>query len=133
MVKEIRFTVPGYVQPKERTFGRSFVTPPKTRAYELEVRLAGKQAMNGMKPLAGFVGVNMEIVCAIPKSWKGKKRSLAEAGTLKPTHCDIDNQIKAIGDGMNKIVYEDDRLVNGLNVIRRYGPEDKATICVWEL
>jgi hypothetical protein len=66
--QEVSFTVTGYVQPKQRTFGRGFVTPPETRAYENEVRRAARQAMNGHPPIAGFVGLEREIICRVSAS-----------------------------------------------------------------
>lgn len=51
-------------------------------------------------------------------------------GKMFPTHCNIDNQIKALCDGMNEIVFVDDRFVNHLIVRREFGEEDRATMKV---
>lgn len=124
------FEIPGYCQPKQRTFGRSFVTPPETRAYEKMVRQLGKIAMRGKPPWRGFVGLEIEIICLMPTSWSVRKRHLAATGKLFPTFCDLDNQVKALGDSMNGVVYEDDRFVNSLVARREYGPEEKAIVRV---
>ena len=47
----------------------------------------------------------------IPKSWSERKRMEALAGALRPPKPDLDNLVKAVLDGCNKIVYEDDQQV----------------------
>ena len=126
----LRFEIPGYVQPKQRTFGNRFVTPPETRQYERHVRSCATLAMIHKRPYSGFIGLEIEIICSVPKSWSKKKKELAWMGKIFPTHCDIDNQVKAISDAMNRVVYDDDRRVNSLVVRREYGPEDRAIVTV---
>jgi Holliday junction resolvase RusA-like endonuclease len=132
-MKIVSFEIPGYCQPKQRTFGNRFVTPPETRAYEKVVRQLAHIAMRGQRPFDGFLGVEIEIICEIPKSWSKKKRDWAIAGKLFPTHCDLDNQTKAICDGMNRTVYEDDRRINHLIVRREYGEPERVTVTVRSL
>lgn len=122
------FTIPGYCQPKQRTFGRSFITPPATRLYERTVKSHARLAMNGKPSVRSFVGLEIEIICRIPPSWSKLKKSMALKGEIFPTNCDIDNQIKALADGMNGVIYEDDRQINSLIVRREFGPEDKVII-----
>ena len=86
--------------------------------------------MQGKPPVATYLGVDLEIWCAIPKSWPLKKQAWALAGKLYPTHCDADNQQKAILDGMNEVVYADDRFVNEIIARRKYAREDKAIVRV---
>ena len=86
--------------------------------------------MNGSPAMAAFVGLEIDIICKTPKSWSRRKTLQGLQGKLFPTHCDIDNQIKALSDAMNKVVFEDDRFVNYLLVRREYGPEDKAVVTV---
>lgn len=124
------FTVPGYVQPKERTFGNRFATPPKTRAYEKLVKDYARQAMGSKTPWRGYIGLEVEIIVEPSKSWSLKKKNWAMEGKIFPIHCDIDNQIKSLCDGMNKVVFEDDRFINSLIIRREYGIEDKAIIRV---
>jgi Holliday junction resolvase RusA-like endonuclease len=127
-MKVVRFEVPGYVQPKQRTFGKGWITPPETRAYEKLVRQMALLAMKGSKPFDGFIGLEIEIICEVPKSWSKKKAAFALEGRLFPTHCDIDNQVKALCDGMNRALYTDDRFVNHLLVRREYGQKDIAIV-----
>jgi Holliday junction resolvase RusA-like endonuclease len=127
---EIHIDIPGYVQPKQRTFGRGWVTPPETRAYEKLVRQISHLAMKGSPPLIGYIALEITITCEVPKSWSSKKRGKALRGEIYPTSCDIDNQAKAICDGMNKVVFLDDRFVNSLIARRVYGESDGAKIIV---
>jgi Holliday junction resolvase RusA-like endonuclease len=126
-MRAVEFEIPGYCQPKQRTFGNRFVTPPETRAYEKLVRQVANIAMKGNPPLLGFVSLSIRIYCSIPQSWSSKKRGLALRGELMPTHCDVDNCVKAITDGMNRTVFLDDRFVNELIVRRQYTEVEEKT------
>lgn len=123
----IQFEIPGYCQPKQRTFGK-FITPPKTRAYEKLVGQYAKSAMMGRAPLEGFCDLEIKIFCSIPKSFNKKKLALINGRKLWPTHCDIDNQIKAVSDAINKIIFTDDRFVKKIIATRIYS--DKEYVCV---
>ena len=126
-----QFVIEGYCQPKQRTFGRGFVTPPETRAYERLVGQLARVAMKGKPPYNGFCGLDVEIIHEIPKSWSRMKKYAAVQGKIFPTICDLDNQTKSISDAMNRIVFEDDRQVNHLVVRREYGAKDMATVRVF--
>lgn len=89
--------------------------------------------MKGKPPWRGFLGVEIEIICQVPKSWSKNKKNLALIGRLFPTSSDLDNCAKNFLDAMNRVVYEDDRFINHLTVRREYGPEDKATVTVYGL
>lgn len=127
------FTIPGYCQPKQRTFGRWFITPPETRAYENTIRKIAHHSMAGRLPIIGFLSLEIDIICEVPKSWTKKKKILACEDKIFPTHCDIDNQIKIISDGMNRIVYEDDRFISEIRARRYFGIEDKAIVTIKEM
>lgn len=126
-----RFTVHGYCQPKQRTFGRGFITPPETRAYEKLVKQTAKLAMTG-HPYAGFVEVIIHISCAIPKSFTKKKRDAALLHHIYPMHCDLDNCVKAISDAMNDVVYADDVLVMSISASRKYAEEECVNVSVYK-
>jgi Holliday junction resolvase RusA-like endonuclease len=87
-------------------------------------------AMMRTRPYSGFIGIEMEIICSAPKSWSKKRKELGLTGKLFPTHCDMDNQIKSICDGMSGIVFADDRLINSLVVRREFGQEDRVIVTV---
>ena len=127
------FVVPGYIQPKQRTMGRNFFTPTATRQAEREVATLAKAAMKGKPPYLGFVGLQITVVSEVPKSWTGKKKRMALAREIFPTHADLDNVTKLLSDAMNKIVFEDDRFVSELIVTRYYGAVERAEIKVYTL
>lgn len=131
MSKELicTFEVEGYCQPKQRTVG-NYRTPPETRAYERLVATCAKQAMRGKKPYLGSVSVFIEISCAIPQSWSKTKKNAALQKRIFPTHADIDNCIKCLFDGMNQVVFEDDRFVTELTASRHFSTEENAIVTV---
>ena len=124
----IRFTVPGPPQGKGRPrfstkggFARAF-TPQKTVAYEGLIAMAGEAAMAGAVPFEGPMRVDAIATFAIPKSWSKKRRAEAESGTVFHTSKpDRDNIDKAIGDGLNGIIWKDDSQVAAGQTIKRYG------------
>lgn len=103
-------------------------TPKKTREYEKAVGDAAKHAAM----LKGWVKSDDPIrlnICAwfpVPTSWPKKKREAAQRGDIYPTvKPDADNIGKAISDGLNDIVYNDDKQVVECIVKKRYCPADK--------
>lgn len=124
----IAFTIPGNPVAKGRAkFARrgNFVTtytPEKTARYENLVALAAQQAM-GNNPLLE-IGVELRVMAymPIPASWSLKKQRAAALGEIMPTSKpDLDNVIKAIKDGCNKITWKDDSQVVDLISRKRYG------------
>ena len=126
-----RFTVHGYCQPKQRTFGRGFITPPETRAYEKLVKQTAGLSMRG-QPYTGFVEVIIHINCAIPKSFTKKKRAAALLQRIFPINADLDNCVKAILDGMNRVIYADDRQVMSISASRQYAQEECVNVSVYK-
>lgn len=126
----ICFHVPGIPVAKGRarisTHGgkvRSF-TPQKTVAFESRVALAAERAMAGSDPLMGPVLLSLHIEPPIPQSWSLKKKAAALGGTIQPCgRPDIDNYIKAIADGGNGILWNDDAQITRLNAVKRYAAQ----------
>ena len=114
----VRFDVPGTPvgkgRPKVSTMGGKFArmyTPAKTANYEGLIAYTAQQAMAGagIAPFPGPVHVDMVIRLPIPSSWSKKKQLAAFEGRVMPTKKpDADNVIKAIFDGMNGVVWNDD-------------------------
>jgi Holliday junction resolvase RusA-like endonuclease len=95
------------------------------------VAAAAKQAMGASKPIDGPAFVRLGIYLPIPKSWSKSKRAQAMAGALFPiskSNGDSDNHAKAVLDGMNGIVLEDDGQAVDLYVTKRYS--DKPGVWV---
>lgn len=128
MSNVIKFTVPGAPvgkgRPKVSTRGGKFAkmyTPEKTANYETLVALAAQQAMVGRRLLDGPVAVMMAILLPIPASWSKKKQAEALCWTFLPTKKpDADNVVKAIFDGINGVVWNDDVQVCDLLMVKRY-------------
>jgi Holliday junction resolvase RusA-like endonuclease len=126
--QEVAFTVPGEPQGKGRPrVGRvaghaRMFTPAKTVAYEGLVAHAAHEAMAGHPPFAVACVLELDVVCSVAASWSGRKRAQALAGEIRPTKKpDADNVLKAVCDGMNGVVWNDD--VQAVDVVlrKRYG------------
>lgn len=135
----VAFTVPGEPVAKGRAkFARrgNFVTtytPEKTARYENLVKLAAEAAMaeHHLTLLEGPVELRVFAVRSIPASWSAKKRLAAAAGELRPiTKPDLDNIVKAIKDGCNKVVWLDDSQVCDIQSKKRYG-DPRVEVEIW--
>jgi Holliday junction resolvase RusA-like endonuclease len=103
----LRFFVPGQPLPKQRPrLGRHGVyTPTKTLEWENEIGWAAREAMQ----IAGLGATPCDVHVHMLFQRKGKQRA------------DLDNLIKACLDGMNGIVWIDDRQVRSLSAQVDYG------------
>ena len=111
----------------------STYTPQKTKTYEDEIRLMAKAAMGGSEPLETPVTVAIYIRVGIPASFSKQKRKDALANILKPTKKpDIDNIAKCFLDGMNGIVYLDDKQVVSLHITKVYAETPAVEVMVKE-
>lgn len=125
--EKIRFHVPGIPVAKGRaritTRGgkiRSF-TPPKTVAFEGLVALAAERAMDGSDPLSGPVSLTLFVELPIAQSWSLRKKAAARSCDLSPTsRPDLDNYVKAICDGGNGVLWNDDAQIVMLLATKRY-------------
>lgn len=129
----IRISVPGTPQGKGRARfgnGRTY-TPAKTVAYEGLIALAGEQVMGAIDKFEGPVFLTVTATFDIPKS-RAKKIGTAMAGgiawhTAKP---DQDNILKAVGDGLNGIVWKDDSQIAFAKCMKMYGEKPGLDILV---
>ncbi len=106
-------------------------TDKETAAYEAEVKLYARQAMQGRTPFEGPVHLELVIYCPIMPSWTKRKRLAAIAGELLPV-CkpDGDNVLKAIKDAMNEVVYGDDKQVCSFVVRKEYSENPRVAVGV---
>ena len=127
----LAFTVPGTPIAKGRpragtVAGRvRMFTPSKTVAYEGLIALAAEKAMDGAAPYLGPVSITVTATFAIPASWSKKKQEAALWHTGRP---DGDNLLKAVGDGLNGVVWKDDSQVASARIIKRYGDIPGLTV-----
>jgi len=84
------------------------------------------------QPYTGFVEVIIHINCAIPKSFTKKKRATALLQRIFPINADLDNCVKAILDGMNRVIYADDRQVMSISASRQYAQEECVNVSVYK-
>lgn len=139
-IRSVAFVVAGepVAKGRPRAFSSStgirMHTPKATKAYERSVQAAAGAAMRGAIPFGRPVALYVAIFLPIPASWSKKKQTLARieviAATNKP---DADNVLKAIKDGMNGIVYEDDSQVVEVAASKKYGTEPRVEVRVQEL
>lgn len=107
-------------------------TPAKTREFENLVSWSAKRAMCQRQPVASGRALFVQITVSLipPLSWSKKRRGEA-FGAFCSKKPDTDNVAKAILDGMNGIVYEDDAQVVGLIVQKFYTEENEINIKVF--
>lgn len=129
----LAFTVHGDVKSKERPrlVGDRVITPAKTKAYETQVMWSAKAAMTTarVKMTADAVVLRVTVFAAPSESWSKKKIAAALANEIPcMRNRDLDNQLKAIQDGMNKIVYDDDCQIVELHINRLFASKSRAEI-----
>jgi Holliday junction resolvase RusA-like endonuclease len=131
----VEFTVPGKAVPKARprfSSGGVTYTDPATKGYENLVGTLAKIAMRGANPLSGPLEAVLTVMLAPPCGLS--KASLAAAlSSHSPTGPDVDNLAKSLLDGMNRVVYHDDRQVAKLTVAKIYGREPHVKIRVQQI
>lgn len=112
--------------------GIGLYSDKKTAKYEESVRAVSRRVMRDEpSPYEGPISLKVSAVFPIPKSWPKWKQALARNGQLRPTgKPDLDNVVKAIKDGMNKIVWLDDSQVCAVSAEKFYTPEGQSP-CVW--
>lgn len=131
----VSFEVPGKAVPKQRprrARNGHFYTPQPTVEYEREVAWRSKIAMKGRLPFICPVSVSIEIRLVPPRSWYASKQVRALNGELRPSRFDLDNCVKALTDGMNGIVYKDDRQIYEITAFKAYGNTDKVLVEIEE-
>ena len=125
----------GKARPRFRKTG-NFVqtyTPAKTKSYEDEIKMFAKAAMGATEPLETPVEVFLYIRNTVPASYSKKRTEACLSGQEKPINkTDIDNIAKAFLDGMNGIVYKDDRQVVELHAKKTYAEIAAVEVLVKE-
>lgn len=135
----IYFTVPqvsGKGRPRfarQGTFVKTY-TDAKTLTYEKLIQTYAKQAMGSTSPLIGAVAAYLHIGIPIPPSYSKTRQKACIEGLERPTKKpDIDNIVKAVLDGMNGIVYLDDKQVVDLHLTKVYSLKEGIDIMVKEI
>jgi len=142
----IRLSVPGVPVAQPRQRHRAFVVGGQARVQNytpathpvqsfkallaLTARKAWKKA-----PLEGPLRVEVTFLFPLPASTKASVRKQVEAGVWVPhiTKPDADNCIKAVKDGLNGILWQDDKLISEGVWRKGYGQVPGVEIAVWAL
>ena len=126
---EVKFIVPGPAQAKQRprvnrNTGRIY-TPGATHKYEKLVKES-----YGDNPCFEdqFISIKITFKFEVPKSYSKKKRAEALAGDLRPTKADIDNYIKSVLDGLNKVAFLDDRYICSIEASKIFAGEAETIV-----
>ena len=134
---QIMFTVYGEPvakgRPRFSTRGKFPVayTPEKTKAYEFEVKIMALAAMGGSKPLEGALEAFIYVTFAVPESYSKKRLEACLSGTEKHIKKpDLDNVIKSVIDGMDKIVFDNDSQITSIHATKVYGEIAKVEVMV---
>jgi Holliday junction resolvase RusA-like endonuclease len=131
------FTIYGEPVPKGRprfsTRGKFPVayTPEKTKNYESDVGMMAKAAMGASEPLEGALEAFIYVTFAVPASYSKKRTEACFSGQEKHTKKpDLDNVIKSVIDGMDKIVFENDSQFTSIHATKVYGEVAKVEVLV---
>lgn len=125
----IKINIPG--QPQGKARARAYknragkirhYTPAETRSYERIIANLAKFEMRGKPPMTGAVILEVLAVYEIPQSWPLWKRALAKKHFIAPTvKPDLDNVVKSVKDGLNKVAWDDDTQVIQVIAEKCYG------------
>lgn len=137
-MKEISFEIPGepVAQGRPRA-GKSWTgktvlyDPVKSKDFKQFVRLVAMQ--HAPKELIkGPITLLVDIFRPTPKRLQTKpQQALIKSGELRPTtKPDVDNYVKGIKDGLNKVIWEDDSQVVDLTVRKFYSLSPKVVVCI---
>ena len=133
----IIFTVYGEPVPKGRprfsTRGKFPVayTPEKTKTYETEVAMMAKAAMGASEVLDGALEAFIYVTFPVPPSYSKKRTEACLSDVEKHTkRPDLDNVIKSVIDGMDKIVFFNDSQITSIHSTKVYGEVAKVEVMV---
>ena len=128
----ISFTIPGKPFAKQRprsTRQGNVYTPSETVVFERVVGQLGALEMRGRPIIEGPVALTVVATFCPAKSWSKRRRAAAigQPHTQKP---DLDNIVKAIKDGLNRIVWRDDSQVAALSAFKVWGETEQTEVMV---
>jgi Holliday junction resolvase RusA-like endonuclease len=106
------------VRGKTQRFATMY-TDPKTRAFESAVKKLAAVVMRGRPPMAGPLSVSLRFRFEPPKSLSKRARAAMLAGEVAYLGAkDLDNLGKAVLDGMNAVVFADDKQIVRLWLVK---------------
>ena len=136
---EIAFTIPGPPVPWARARvshedgWTQMFTPKEMRGYKEAVGWTAKTVQRGRAPFDGPVEMHLVFYLPVPRTWPLRRQDAALDGKLLPAvRPDLDNYVKAIADGLNRIVYKDDCQIVRLEAEKRYGNPPQVWVRIVE-
>lgn len=130
------FTIKGKPQGKQRPrfnrFTGSVYTPSKTKSYEKLVKESylKQSSFKSTKAIKMTIVVNVKV----PERYSKKKQEQIKNFEIHPTKKpDLDNIVKSILDGLNRVAYTDDRQVTSIIAVKRFGFEDNVEVSIEEV
>lgn len=127
---EIPGEIVGKARPRMNTYTGKAYTPTKTKYYEYLIKKFFLDKYPDHVVLQEEA-IKLTIIAYldIPKSTSKKKREKMIRNEIRPTKKpDIDNIVKIILDGLNKLAYYDDTQVVELVVSKFYAEEPKVYV-----
>lgn len=111
------------------------ITPPRQRRNLAAIRTLAALAMGPRNPFAGPVELDLVAEMPIPKRLARDSVLAATLGAIRPvTKPDLSNLAKQVEDGLNSIVYNDDKqIVRYRTLEKRYGLDPKVVVTVREV
>ncbi|EEX27748.1 MULTISPECIES: RusA family crossover junction endodeoxyribonuclease [Lactobacillus] len=134
---EISFSIDGKPFGKERPrpnrTGHGVYTPERTKMYEYKVAQSASLAFFD-EPLDSDIRVCISAYFGVAKSDSKRKKQAKISGEIRPARTpDADNIAKAVLDGMNGVVYKDDKQVIELKVTKQYAEKPRVDVSVEEI
>lgn len=128
------FLVDGKPQGKQRPrfsrISKTVYTPAKTSKYEKAIAKAYTDSGGKCIPADCYVSVSVSAFFPIPKSYTQGKRLACKHNVNRPDKKpDMDNILKVVLDGLNRVAYEDDKQVVEL-IGRKYYTESDGFLWV---
>lgn len=140
MTASITFDVPGEPRGKGRPRATTFngktrmFTDSKTASYENLIAIAAKAAMGSLEPFEGPVALHMQAWLQLPSTGSRKRLAAMLSGESRPAKKpDTANILCAIQDGMNQIVYRDDKQVVQITASKHWSSTPGVTVTVSEI
>ena len=114
-------------RPRFSKKSNSVYTPTQTKIFENIVKFCyGNRYFYDKEYIKVYIIFKFEI----PKSYSKKKYSDAIKGKIRPTKADIDNYIKAVLDGLNKVAYSDDRYISKIEAEKVFAEESEIIVTI---
>lgn len=106
----------------------------KDNSRENLIALSYREEAGDIPPHPGPVGLVVHASYIPPTSWSKKKRQAALNGELfKDTKPDLDNVIKSVKDGLNRIAWLDDKQVVKIAADKKWSEWEQTIVMIERL